>query len=128
MKTLRMFGALLVMCVMCLNFVACDDDNGNEPSPYFTADELVETTWSGTNEAQAIYEIKIINKTDLTLNIKGSDGTVYVDNETLKYQYNPENGNFTSSYNEDPIKGQVTKTTMTFTVGDDEEQITLNKK
>lgn len=128
MKTLRMFGALFVMCVMCLNFVACDDDNENEPSLYFTADELVGTIWGGTNEAQAIYEIKIVNKTDLTLNIKGSDGTVYVDNETLKYQYNPENGNFTSSYNEDPIKGQVTKTTMTFTVGDDEEQIILNKK
>lgn len=32
-------------------------------------------------------------------------GTVYVDNETLKYQYNQENGNFTSSYDEDQIKG-----------------------
>lgn len=48
--------------------------------------------------------------------------------ETLKYQYNPENGNFTSSYNEDQIKGQINKTTITFTVGDDDEQITLNKK
>ena len=123
-----MFGALLLTCVMCLNFVACDDDNENEPSLYFTADELVGTVWSGTNKAQDNYEIKIVNKTDLTLNIKSSEGTVYVDNETLKYQYNQENGNFTSSYNEDQIKGQVTKTTMTFTVGDDEEQITLNKK
>ena len=123
-----MFGALLLTCVMCLNFVACDDDNENEPSPYFTADELVGTIWGGTNEAQDIYEIKIVNKTDLTLNIKSSEGTIYVDNETLKYQYNQENGNFTSSYDEDQIKGQVTKTTMTFTVGDDEEQITLNKK
>lgn len=128
MKTLRMFGALLLTCVMCLNFIACDDDNENEPSPYFTADELVGTVWSGTNKAQDNYEIKIVNKTDLTLNIKSSEGTVYVDNETLKYQYNQENGNFTSSYNEDQIKGQVTKTTMTFTVGDDDEQITLNKK
>ena len=113
---------------MCLNFVACDDDNENEPSLYFTADEFVGTVWSGTNKAQDNYEIKIVNKTDLTLNIKSSEGTVYVDNETLKYQYNQENGNFTSSYNEDQIKGQVTKTTMTFTVGDDDEQITLNKK
>ena len=128
MKTLRMFGALLLTCVMCLNFVACDDDNENEPSPYFTADELVGIIWGGTNEAQDIYEIKIVNKTDLTLNIKSSEGTIYVDNETLKYQYNQEDGTFTSSYNEDQIKGQVTKTTMTFTVGDDEEQITLNKK
>lgn len=123
-----MFGALLLTCVMCLNFVACDDDNENEPSPYFTADELVGTIWGGTNKAQDNYEIKIVNKTDLTLNIKSSEGTVYVDNETLKYQYNQENGNLTSSYNEDQIKGQVTKTTMTFTVGDDDEQITLNKK
>ena len=123
-----MFGALLLTCVMCLNFVACDDDNENEPSLYFTADELVGTVWSGTNKAQDNYEIKIVNKTDLTMNKKISEGTVYVDNETLKYQYNQENGNFTSSYNEDQIKGQVTKTTMTFTVGDDDEQITLNKK
>ena len=123
-----MFGALLLTCVMCLNFVACDDDNENEPSPYFTADELVGTVWSGTNKAQDNYEIKIVNKTDLTLNIKNSEGTVYVDNETLKYQYNQENGNFTSSYNEDLIKGQINKTRMTFTVGDDDEQITLNKK
>lgn len=123
-----MFGALLLTCVMCLNFVACDDDNENEPSPYFTADELVGTVWSGTNKAQDNYEIKIVNKTDLTLNIKSSEGTVYVDNETLKYQYNQENGNFTSSYNEDLIKGQINKTRMTFTVGDDDEQITLNKK
>lgn len=79
MKTLRMFGALLLTCVMCLNFVACDDDNENEPSPYFTADELVGTIWSGTNKAQDNYEIKIVNKTDLTLNIKSSEGTVYVD-------------------------------------------------
>ena len=123
-----MFGALLLTCVMCLNFVACDDDNENEPTLFFTADDLVGTVWSGTNKAQDNYEIKIVNKTDLTLNIKSSEGTVYVDNETLKYQYNQENGNFTSSYNEDQIKGQVTKTTMTFTVGDDDEQITLNKK
>lgn len=128
MKTFRMFGALLLTCVMCLNFVACDDDNENDPSPYFTADELVGTVWSGTNKAQDNYEIKIVDKTDLTLNIKSSEGTVYVDNETLKYQYNQENGNFTSSYNEDLIKGQINKTTMTFTVGDDDEQITLNKK
>lgn len=113
---------------MCLNFVACDDDNENDPSPYFTADELVGTVWSGTNKAQDNYEIKIVDKTDLTLNIKSSEGTVYVDNETLKYQYNQENGNFTSSYNEDLIKGQINKTRMTFTVGDDDEQITLNKK
>lgn len=123
-----MFGALLLTCVMCLNFVACDDDNENDPSPYFTADELVGTVWSGTNKAQDNYEIKIVDKTDLTLNIKSSEGTVYVDNETLKYQYNQENGNFTSSYNEDLIKGQINKTRMTFTVGDDDEQITLNKK
>ena len=71
-------------------------------------------------------QIKIVNKTDLRLNVKSSKGTVYVDNETLKYQYNQENGNFTSSYDEDQIKGQVTKTTMTFIVGDDDEQITLN--
>lgn len=128
MKTFRMFGALLLTCVMCLNFVACDDDNENDPSPYFTADELVGTVWSGTNKAQDNYEIKIVDKTDLTLNIKSSEGTVYVDNETLKYQYNQENGNFTSSYNEDLIKGQINKTRMTFTVGDDDEQITLNKK
>ena len=44
----------------------------------------------------------------------------------FSYQYNQENGNFTSSYDEDQIKGQVTKTTMTFIVGDDDEQITLN--
>ena len=71
-------------------------------------------------------QTKIVNKTDLRLNVKSSKGTVYVDNETLKYQYNQENGNFTSSYDEDQIKGQVTKTTMTFIVGDDDEQITLN--
>ena len=49
--------------------------------------------------------------------------------ENTKYnrkQYYQENGNFTSSYDEDQIKGQVTKTTMTFIVGDDDEQITLN--
>ena len=62
MKTLRMFGALLLTCVMCLNFVACDDDNENEPSLYFTADELVGTVWSGTNKAQDNYEIKIVNR------------------------------------------------------------------
>ena len=128
MKTLRMCGARLLTCVMCLNFVACDDDNENEPSPYFTADELVGTVWNGTNKAQDNYEIKIVNKTDLTLNIKSSEGTIYVDNETLKYQYNQEDGTFTSSYNEDQVKGHITKTTMTFTVGNDDEQITLNKK
>ena len=89
-----MFRALLLTCVMSLNFVACDKGNGNEPSPYFTADELVGTVWSGTNKAQNNYEIKIVNKTDLRLNVKSSKGTVYVDNETLKYQYNQENGNF----------------------------------
>ena len=98
-----MFRALLLTCVMSLNFVACDKGNGNEPSPYFTADELVGTVWSGTNKAQNNYEIKIVNKTDLRLNVKSSKGTVYVDNETLKYQYNQENGNFTSSYDEDPV-------------------------
>ena len=128
MKTFRMIATSLLMVVLCLNFVACSDDDDENPSPYPTAEELVGTVWSGTNKAQDNYEIKIVNKTDLTLNIKSSEGTVYVDNETLKYQYNQENGNFTSSYNEDQIKGQVTKTTMTFTVGDDDEQITLNKK
>ena len=57
---------LLLTCVMCLNSVACDKGNGNEPSPYFTADELVGTVWSGTNKAQNNYEIKIVNKTNFT--------------------------------------------------------------
>ena len=33
MKTLRMFGALLLTCVMCLNFVACDDDPTGNSQP-----------------------------------------------------------------------------------------------
>lgn len=87
---------------------------------------MVNTTWTGSNAKQDAYEIKLTSKTDLTLNIKSKGGTVYVDNAALKYEYNAENGNFTSSYEGTSIKGQITKTSMTFSL--DGEKITLNKK
>ena len=127
MKTLRMFATTLMMVVLCVGFASCgNDDDKDEPSPYYTAEELVNTTWTGSNAKQDAYEIKLTSKTDLTVNIKSKGGTVYVDNAALKYEYNAENGNFTSSYEGTSIKGQITKTSMTFSL--DGEKITLNKK
>lgn len=128
MKTLRMFATTLMMVVLCLNFSACgdDDDDKDTPSNYLTAEELVNTTWTGSNAKQDAYVIKLTSKTDLTLNITSKSGTIYVDNAALKYEYNAENGNFTSSYEGASIKGQITKTSMTFSL--DGEKITLNKK
>lgn len=128
MKTLRMFATTLMMVVLCLNFSACgdDDDDKDNPSNYLTAEELVNTIWTGSNVKQDAYVIKLTSKTDLTLNITSKSGTVYVDNAALKYEYNAENGNFTSSYEGASIKGQITKTSMTFSL--EGEKITLNKK
>jgi len=128
MKTLRMFATTLMMVVLCLNFSACgnDDDDKDAPSTYFTAEELVNTTWTGSNAKQDAYEIKLTSKTDLTLKITSKSGTVYVDNAVLKYEYNAENGNFTSSYEGASIAGKITKTSMTFSL--EGEKITLNKK
>jgi uncharacterized lipoprotein YehR (DUF1307 family) len=87
MKTLRMFATTLMMVVLCLNFSACgDDDDKDAPSNYFTAEELVNTTWVGSNAKQDAYVIKLTSKTDLTLNITSKSGTVYVDNAALKYE------------------------------------------
>lgn len=128
MRTLRMFATTLMMVVLCLNFSACgnDDDDKDNPSTYFTAEELVNTTWTGSNAKQDAYVIKPTSKTDLTLKITSKSGTVYVDNAALKYEYNAENGNFTSNYDGASIAGQITKTSMTFSL--DGEKITLNKK
>ena len=127
MKTLRMFATTLMMVVLCLNFSACgDDDDKDAPSNYFTAEELVNTTWVGSNAKQDAYVIKLTSKTDLTLNITNKSGTVYVDNAALKYEYNAENGSFTSSYEGTSITGKITKTSMTFSL--EGEKITLNKK
>lgn len=127
MKTLRMLATSLMMVVLCLNFVSCgNDDDKDEPSPYYTAEELVNSIWTGANTKQDSYEIKLTSKTDLTLKITSKSGTVYVDNAALKYDYNAENGNFTSSYEGTAIKGQITKTDMTFSL--EGEKITLKKK
>lgn len=127
MKTLRMFATTLMMVVLCLNFSACgDDDDKDAPSNYFTVEELVNTTWVGSNVKQDAYVIKLTSKTDLTLNITSKSGTVYVDNAALKYEYNAENGSFTSSYEGTSITGKITKTSMTFSL--EGEKITLNKK
>ncbi len=48
------------------------------------------------------------------------------DNAALKYEYNAENGSFTSSYEGTSITGKITKTSMTFSL--EGEKITLNKK
>lgn len=125
MKTLRMFATTLLMVVLCLNFAACSDDDEN-PSSYPTADELVGTTWAGKNEDKDAYEIKITSKTDLVLNITSESGEKYVDNETLKYQYDAEDGQFSSNYDGMSITGSITKTTMSFTI--EGEKITLTKK
>ena len=85
MKTLRMFATTLMMVVLCLNFSACgDDDDKGDPSNYLTAEELVNTTWTGSNAKQDAYVIKLTSKTDLTLNITSKSGSVYVDNAALK--------------------------------------------
>ena len=127
MRTLRMFATTLMMVVLCVSFASCsNDDDKDDPSPYYTAEELVNTTWTGTNTKQDNYEIKLTSKTDLTLKITNKSGTVYVDNAALKYDYNAENGNFTSSYEGTAIKGQITKTDMTFSL--EGEKITLKKK
>ena len=126
MKTFRMFATTLLMVVLCLNFAACSDDDDNNPSPYPTAEELVGTTWSGTNADNDVYEIKLTSTTLLTLNITSEDGEKYVDNETLKYEYNAENGKFSSNYEGQTISGDITKTSMSFTLQG--EKITLTKK
>ena len=127
MRTLRLIGTTLLMVVLCLNFVACsDDDEKDNPSPYPTAEELVGTVWGGTNADKDVYEIKLTNKTDLTLNITSEEGEKYVDNATLKYEYNAENGKFSSSYEGMTIAGEITHKAMTFTI--EGEKITLNKK
>lgn len=127
MKTFRMFATTLLMVVLCLNFAACsDDDDDNNPSPYPTAEELVGTTWGGTNADKDVYEIKLTSTTDLTLNITSEDGEKYVDNAALKYEYNAENGKFSTGYEGMAISGEITKTSMTFTI--EGEKITLTKK
>ena len=98
----------------------------DNPSPYPTAEELVGTVWGGTNADKDVYEIKLTNKTDLTLNITSEEGEKYVDNATLKYEYNAENGKFSSSYEGMTIAGEITHKAMTFTI--EGEKITLNKK
>lgn len=127
MRTFRMIATSLLMVVLCLNFVACsNDDEKDNPSPYPTVEELVGTVWGGTNADKDVYEIKLTNKTDLTLNITSEEGEKYVDNAMLKYEYNAENGKFTSSYEGMGIAGEITHKTMTFTI--EGEKITLNKK
>ena len=94
MKTFRMIATSLLMVVLCLNFVACSDDDDENPSPYPTAEELVGTVWTGVNADKDAYQIKLTSKTDLTLNITSEDGDKYVDNAVLKYQYNAKDGKF----------------------------------
>ena len=102
MRTFRMIATSLLMVVLCLNFVACsDDDEKDNPSPYPTAEELVGTVWGGTNADKDVYA-------------------------TLKYEYNAENGKFSSSYEGMTIAGEITHKAMTFTI--EGEKITLNKK
>ena len=124
MKTFRMIATSLLMVVLCLNFVACSDDDDENPSPYPTAEELVGTVWTGVNADKDAYQIKLTSKTDLTLNITSEDK--YVDNAVLKYQYNAKDGKFTSSYEDMSIAGTITKTEMTFTI--EGEKIILKKK
>lgn len=125
MKTFRMFATTLMMVVLCLNFVACDDDDDNQ-SFYPTAEELVGTTWVGTNAGKDVYEIKLTSTTDLILNLTSEDGEKYVDNAPLKYNYNAENGTFTSNYEGQTVSGNITTTSMSFTFFG--EKITLKKK
>ena len=126
MKTFRMIATSLLMVVLCLNFVACSDDDDENPSPYPTAEELVGTVWTGVNADKDAYQIKLTSKTDLTLNITSEDGDKYVDNAVLKYQYNAKDGKFTSNYEDMSIAGTITKTEMTFTI--EGEKIILKKK
>lgn len=127
MKTFRMIATSVLMIVLCLNFVACsNDDDKDVTSPYLTAEQLVGTVWSGTNANKDVYEIKLTSKTDLTLNIIRTDGKKLVDNKSLEYQYNAENGKFSSSYEGVAVVGDITSTAMTFTI--EGEKITLRKK
>lgn len=125
MKTFKFLFSVLIISLVSLTFTSCSDDDKDEPTPYFTNQELVGTTWTGQNSAQDNYEIKIISQNELTLNIVSKSGTVYVDNEKLSYTYDSGTGKFVSEY-DSPITGQITKTTMTFKISG--EQITLKKK
>lgn len=126
MRTFRMIATSVMMIVLCLNFVACGDDDENTPSAFPTAEQLVGTVWNGANADNDAYEIKLTSKTDLTLSITRADGKKLVDNAPLKYEYNAENGKFSSNYEGMTITGDVTSTTMTFTIQG--EKITLKKK
>lgn len=124
MKTFRMIATSLLMVVLCLNFAACSDDD--DENPYPTAEELVGTVWGGTNADKDVYEIKLTSKTGLTLNITSEDGDKYVDNAALTYEYNAENGQFSSEYEGMEVAGVITRKNMTFTI--EGEKITLNRK
>ena len=125
MKTFKFLFSVLIISLVSLTFVSCDNDDKDEPNPYLTSQELVGTTWTGQNSAQDNYEIKIVSSSELTLNIVNKSGTVYVDNEKLSYTYDETTGKFVSEY-DSPITGQITKTSMTFKISG--EQITLKKK
>jgi hypothetical protein len=117
---------IMFVSLCTIAFTSCGDDDKDEPTPYLTQQELVGTVWTGQNATQDNYEIKIVNASDLTLNIVSKTGSVYVDKEMLKYTYTENDGKFNSDYNGAPIAGQITKTNMTFKISG--ETITLKKK
>ena len=84
------------------------------------------------NGEETVYTYNALNQlvsdseTSYEYDLNGNLVRVIGSAQSALYEYNAENGNFTSSYEGTSIKGQITKTSMTFSL--DGEKITLNKK
>lgn len=92
MKTLRLFGMVLMTVLLSVSFAACgddDDDDNNVP----TATELVGTTWRGTSSSWNGYYATVTFTSTSECTVKVYDNSGNLDEqETCAYSYNVSTG------------------------------------
>lgn len=114
MKTLRLFGVVLMTMIMCFSFSACSDDD-DEDTSIPTAAQLVGTTWRGTSSSwYGYYAIVTINSTSTCTVVVYDDEGDVDQTVTCSYEYDEEDGEVYASYGSG-ISGYIKGNKMSLT-------------
>lgn len=112
----------LLAVVLCVNFVACSDDD--EPQ---TTANLIGTVWVGTNpNTRFEVEVNIKNDSKCVITVYEPNSTDLYDQEECAYLYSETTSTFSCEYDGFTITGKIEGNTMKFT--DKYGTYTLTKK